>query len=370
MGQRHPRVDECRFRRPIGGEDRAAHCELLREISGAHELSHCRVELDACEACCRQFPPSVKNPNPVVSSLLYQLTLQIARSGGVAGCDRFQAEQLSRMAVERLPSDEDLRDAPQGALEPSAQSGAVSVERLIPYPKRRSGASVRNWAVGVTTAPREAPTLTRCVESLAHAGWPALRLFVDGPVAIPEEFAGLSRTHREPQIGAWPNYYLALVELMMREPAAQAYMIVQDDVLFARDSQIRDYLEHVLWPGERPGIASLFCSRAYTTSQAGWHLIEGVWTWGALAFVFSQEAAQRFLADRDVVLHRWSRKRNGLADISRTVGQWAYENDIPVYYPTPSLVQHIGEVSAIFEGVRAYGNRRASWFAGGHSSLD
>ena len=47
-------------------------------------------------------------------------------------------------------------------------------------------------------------------------------------------------------------------------------MIVQDDVLFASDPQIREYLEHILWPGKRPGIASLFCSQAYTTPEAGW----------------------------------------------------------------------------------------------------
>jgi hypothetical protein len=366
MGPYQREVDECGFRESLAGDDQRAGCELLRELSGVDDFALCRVERDACEACCRQFPPSVKDPNPVVSSLLYQLSLRIARAGGVGGCDRFQAEALNRLAVDNLPSEEDLRDVPNSATEPSTVTGPGLVERLIPRPGRRSGTPVRKWAVGVTTAPRPAPTLSECLASLAHAGWPGPRLFVDGAVTIPDEFSSLSRTHREPQMGAWPNYSLALLELMMREPEAEAYMIVQDDVLFARDSQMRDYLERVFWPGERPGIASLFCSRAYTRPQAGWHLFEGVWSLSALAFVFSKEAAQRFHADRGVILHRWSKTRNGLADISRTVGQWACENDIPVYYPTPSLVQHIGDVSAIFEGVRAYGNRRASWFAGGH----
>ena len=370
MGPYHRPVDDCRFRRALAGDAEAAGCELLREISGAEDVSLCRVERDACEACCRQFPPSASDPNPVVASLLYQLTLRIAKMGGVPGCDRFRAEELSRLAVENLPSDEDLRDVPRDAVDLSAVPGMGLVERLIERPNRRSGTPIRHWAVGVTTAPRQAPTLAVCLASLAHAGWPAPRLFVDGDVAIPDEFAGLPRTHRDPQMGAWPNYYLALLELMMREPQAQAYMIVQDDVLFAHDARMREYLEGIFWPGQRPGIASLFCSRAYTTPQAGWRQFEGVWTWCALAFVFSQDAAQRFFADREVVLHRWSQTRNGLADISRTVGEWAYESHIPLYYPTPSLVQHIGDVSAIWDGVRAFGNRRASWFAGGHLSTD
>ena len=370
MGVTHRQVDDCRFRRPLAGDDRGAACNLLKEISGVADPALCRVERDACEACCGQFPPSVKDPNRVVSSLLYQLSLRIARAGGVDGCDRFQAEALNRLAVDNLPSAEDLHDVPQSAAGTSNFAGPGLIERLIPRPGRRSGTPVRQWAVGVTTAPRQAPTLSECLASLAHAGWSAPRLFVDGLVTIPGEFASLPRTLREPQIGAWPNYSLALLELMMREPEAESYLIVQDDVLFAGDPLMRDYLEQVFWPGARPGIASLFCPRAYTRPQAGWHLYEGMWTLGALAFVYSREAAQRFHADRDVILHRWSRTRNGLADISRTVGQWAHENDIPVYYPTPSLVQHIGDVSAIFEGVRAYGNRRASWFAGGHSTAE
>ena len=150
-------------------------------------------------------------------------------------------------------------------------------------------------------------------------------------------------------------------------------MIVQDDTLFCSVAGLRGYLESIFWPGRQPGVASLFCSRADTQPHAGWYRFEGVWVWCALAFVFSREAAQRFLADRDVVLHRWSRSRNGLADISWRVGKWAHSNDVPIYYPTPSLVQHIGDVSALWEGVRAFGNRRAAglplgrgWRAGDH----
>lgn len=146
-------------------------------------------------------------------------------------------------------------------------------------------------------------------------------------------------------------------------PSADGYMLVQDDALFSDLPGVRQHLERVFWPGERPGIASLFCSRAYTLPRAGWHQFTGTWRWCALAFVFSRAAAQRFLADMEVVRHRWSRHRNGLADISWRIGKWARSAGVPVYYPTPSIVQHIGDVSTLWQGARIFGNRRASWFA-------
>jgi len=139
---------------------------------------------------------------------------------------------------------------------------------------------------------------------------------------------------------------------------------VQDDVLFDDRLPVRSYLEQALWPGDGAGIASLFCAQAYTQPRAGWHRLRRAWRLGAQAFVFSRDVAQRFLANHEVVLHRWSQHRNGLADISWRVGQWAYDADVPVYFTTPSLVQHVGDVSTIWPKARVIGNRRASRFVG------
>jgi hypothetical protein len=354
------RVEECLFRRPLPGETMRAYCGLLANILGMDDESLCRVQRDVCEACCRSFPPSAEAMNPVVASMVYERSSQIARQGGVPGCDLGRAEELLRRAQRDIPSEDDCADVAPSRVD----GGPLRVAQIIPTPRHRSGPPIRNWAVGVTTAPRGVATLGLCLESLVRAGWPPARLFVDGEVAIPEVFANLPRTLREPRIGAWPNYYLALAELLMRNPEAEAYLLVQDDSLFCEDGDLREYLERVLWPGKQPGIASLFCSRAYTQPRAGWYEFEGPWLWGALAFVFSRQAAQRFLADLEVVEHRWSRRRNPLADIDWRIGQWAWRSDVPVYYPTPSLVQHIGDVSSLWKGARRHGYRRASWFAG------
>lgn len=360
-------IEACPFRRPVPGAVSDAQCDLLGEILGARDEAWRRVERDACQACCRSFPPSARDMNPVIASLVYQRSSQIVELGGVSGCEQQRVEALERRAQDDIPSEEDCSTAPTSTHDGTAcatDGSSLSVAQMIPSPRLRSGPAIRRWAVGVTTAPRRVATLAECLAGLAHAGWPSPRLFVDGEVPIPPEFAHLSRSDREPSVGAWPSYYLALMELLLRHPESDAYLLVQDDALVCAEPDLRCYLERILWPGKRPGIASLFCSQAYTQPHAGWYCFEGAWLWGALAFVFSREAAQRFVADLDVVKHRWSRGRNPLADIDWRIGQWAWRNDVPVYYPMPSLIQHIGDVSSLWEGSRAHGYRRASWFAG------
>jgi hypothetical protein len=53
-----------------------------------------------------------------------------------------------------------------------------------------------------------------------------------------------------------------------------------------------------------------------------------------------------------------------LVKIDGLIGRWAWRSKTSVFVPTPSLVQHIGHVSALWSRVRAYGNRRANRFIG------
>jgi hypothetical protein len=63
-------------------------------------------------------------------------------------------------------------------------------------------------------------------------------------------------TQRDEVLGAWPNWFLGLAELYERDAGADAYLIVQDDVVFSRN--VRRYLEQVLWPADRLGVVSLY----------------------------------------------------------------------------------------------------------------
>ena len=250
----------------------------------------------------------------------------------------------------------DWSDSPRPAPRPLAQ--------LLPPPGRRCASRVRTWAVGVTTAPRQPATLEWSLDSLIRAGWTEPWLFQDAPVPIARRFAHLPTTVRTWPVGAWPNFYLALIELLMREPDADAYLVVEDDVLYYDRQNLREYLEGSLWPGASPGLVSLYCPARYTRQGAGWHCREAMWTTGALAFVFPAALARRFVTDAQVFEHRWKGPAGGLAGVSVAIGSWAFRTGVPIHYPSPSLAQHIGDRSTVWPANRAEGNRRADRFLG------
>jgi hypothetical protein len=207
--------------------------------------------------------------------------------------------------------------------------------------------------------------LNVCLDSLIRAGWREPRLFVDASTTIADRHGELPVTIHEPKLGPLPNYYLALAELLMREPDAEALMLVQDDVIFDDRHDLRAYLEETLWPAEPIAAVSLYCSRAYTRPLAGWHTLGTRWVWGALAFIFPRESAQQLVTDPLVFDHR-SDPADGLVCIDILIGRWAERRQLPIYFPSPSLAQHIGNESAIWSNPdsRAIGDRRASRFAG------
>ena len=62
--------------------------------------------------------------------------------------------------------------------------------------------------------------------------------------------------------------------------------------------------------------------------------------------------------------HRTLPDDKGLSKIDVLVGEFAVANGIPIYYPCPSLVQHIGTVSTIWDTARAVLARRAGQYIG------
>ena len=267
------RVEDCRFRKHPGDADgkETARCDLLRQWLGT-ELTRVPYEVhrDACEACCASWPPSHTELNPVVASLLVSLCDQVMASGagdggvvektatlraravesldvswpeptpplpvrGVGTCAYFGATigfrpALSphgggRMTVYECRHPNHRETTPAECIFCRDWSARASVEfpalrDILPVPDRRHGPKVCNWSVGVITAPRRSATLDTCLDSLVRAGWERPRLFVDTATTIATRHGGLPLTLREPRIGAFPNYYLALAEMVMRDPEA------------------------------------------------------------------------------------------------------------------------------------------------------
>lgn len=220
------------------------------------------------------------------------------------------------------------------------------------------------WAAGMTTAPRGEATLERTVSSLAAAGWSSPRLFVEPETALPVNGRELERTDRDLRLGAYPNFFLGLAELLLRHPQADAYLMVQDDVVFCRG--VRAYLERLLWPAGEIGVISLYCPSQWSRGkEPGFHPEDRGWqAWGAHAYVFSNLSIRQFLGHPLALDHRLYGPAEGMRNVDSVVGQWCRLAGLPYYVHVPSLVQHVGNASAIYPAAMLSGNRVAADFVG------
>src|SRR5262249_42797670 len=148
-------------------------------------------------------------------------------------------------------------------------------------------------------------------------------------------------------------------ELVLRHPDADAYLMVEDDVIFYDRQNLREHLEEILWPSDPPGVISLYCSSVDSCPEPGWYQKKGSWHWGALAFVFPTELARSFITDSLVLSHRWTQPSHVLHGVDVLVGAWAELNGIPVHFPCPSLAQHIGDTSTLWPSLQREGARLA-----------
>lgn len=235
----------------------------------------------------------------------------------------------------------------------------------VDYRFRPERGSVRNWAIGITTAERIIPTLSRSLESLSQAGWDPnkVHLFSEpGTPATDSTFKG-PVTIRGRKVGAFSNWYLALQELILTQPSADCFLLLQDDVVFCRG--LRKYLEDELWPNSTTGFVSLYCGMMQSNpdQQRGWvYLQPQSMLYGALAVAFTAGAARTVSMHPMFFRHRES--SSGMYGIDSVLTQWATESRLPCYFHVPSLVDHIGVTSAIFPSVRDGPERRVSSFVG------
>ncbi len=405
-----PTIDTCRWRRaPVGTE--AAACGIVASLIGTSSGELVAVSDDACAACCKTFPPTTRTLNTVVASLVHRAVSRLQSMGGAAEHGPDAAARVKALAQDALESqlparlrltpargtvdcawqgspvasESAVRDDPVYSCEhldhdlasPSRCrfchdwarerpiSRPLALEELVPLPDRRCGTPVTRWAVAVTTAPRRQSTLEACLDGVVRAGWKAPRLFLDGTLDVPSRYAHLPTGWREDSIGAWPAWYLALAELVVQEPDADVYMMLQDDVVLHDRGPLRDYLERVLWPGDRPGLVNLFY--AGTSADRGWHPQSGGWNWGAQAFLFTPTLARSLLADPGAMKALLTASVDHHIPIPTVIFEWAQRQEIDCWYTVPSLLQHIGNASAIWDndaaaraGVEPPGSAEAS----------
>jgi hypothetical protein len=220
------------------------------------------------------------------------------------------------------------------------------------------------WSVGVTTVPaRRGDLLPRTLESMMLARFPPPRLFVDGEVdpGIWRREFGLEVTCRWPAIRTAGSWVLALTELLLRDPTADRYAVVQDDVLFCRN--VRHYLDACPYPqgggedvragrvipcGDGAGYWSLFTGHApnerLAANQSGWVRSDQRGR-GALAYVFSREVAISLLSCGHL-LRRADHPKRGWRAIDGGVSEAARQVGLTEWIHAPSLCQHLGAESS------------------------
>ncbi len=175
-------------------------------------------------------------------------------------------------------------------------------------------------ATVVLTSPRPKSTLQRTLDSLRAAGVQDVGVWNDVSSS-----------------GHFRAYMAALRYAVRRTPDADAYFLVEDDVVFCLG--LNDYLQRTLWPGpsEQLALCSPYCPKAYRQPDRGWddsQSSRGFYLAGSQAWIFPAAAAR-------AILEQVADKRT-IHNADWEIGQWAVEMRRRVYYHTPSLAQHAG----------------------------
>lgn len=178
------------------------------------------------------------------------------------------------------------------------------------------------WAYGVTTVWNrlQTPLLENTLRSLAAAGFDRPRVFADG--ISPETWARYADvdvddvsgvTFRDPQVKAYPNWLLGLVELYLRDPCARYYAMFQDDLTICNGT--REYVERTAFGPYSNRYLNLYTYRENDSMlydrPNGWHEAfagayhneggaksAGQAGRGAVALVFDNEGVRTLLGSR------------------------------------------------------------------------
>lgn len=177
-------------------------------------------------------------------------------------------------------------------------------------------------SVSVTTCPRDAADyLPATLVSLRDAGF-------------------TPRVYRDdgwPRAGVKPTWKRALRELIESDPDAEAYAMFQDDCLISKG--LAGWLQ---WPEppEGIGVVSLYCAGPLHRDETGWFPADlSAPSRGAVAYLMPAESARTFLRDDP--------GRESRTVLDHTMADWCRANGLTYWLHSPSLVQHVGEVSAV-----------------------
>ena len=203
---------------------------------------------------------------------------------------------------------------------------------------------ISSWMVGVITAPRTHSTLKWSLNTIKGAGWDRGIIFNDS-ADCPINDPNWPVVARHSKLGLFRNFILGLYELFLRDTKADAYLIIQDDMLCIEN--LRSYLEKTLWFDSKPHIISPFAP--YNVNHTAYPNIHGDWrstdmyTAGPNSLVLSNETTRAILSDMDDVIG-YHEEAVARGDSFEDLGiyHWANRHGYKTYWPIHGLIDHIG----------------------------
>jgi hypothetical protein len=207
----------------------------------------------------------------------------------------------------------------------------------------------------MTAAPRPGgSTASETLGSLEAAGFEGVHVFAE-PETRFDSIPGGGTVHcNDHQKGAWRNWIEGLRWLLNSATDVDAFLMVQDDVVFCRG--IRELMERVLWPSPHVAFASLYTPAAFKF-PTGWNLLNHGWYHcGALAWIMPPAHARGMVAALgDVQADK---------QIDARVGKWALDKGLRTWTIYPSLCDHTGVGNSALDNHETGVGRRSGSFPG------
>lgn len=228
------------------------------------------------------------------------------------------------------------------------------------------------WTVGVTTAPRPQHYLDQTLSSLSEAGFEDITIFAEPDTPIPETFSG-PIVHRPKRYGDWTNWATGFYELLLSHPESDLFLMTEDDVIINRFA--KTYLESAFPTLKEFASLSFYTPSKYAKKEfKGFHNeLKGEFIWSTVTVIMTRKQAISFFSSSLVQRHRFedifdkpdtfwccpnTDPRNSIKDA--VIGKWAESQQLPVYYHTPSLAEHIGHQSLLTNQEASVENSRKS----------
>lgn len=210
------------------------------------------------------------------------------------------------------------------------------------YETKPQFGKIEKWAIGITIAPRKYPTLPKTLKALKAAGWDTGIIFAE-PGSYIDCGPNWPYVHRFKQTGIFGNWMLGLYELFIRNIDADAFFMIQDDIVLAPGT--RQYLENALWFTDQPHLVSLFGPNAIDKDPSNGWRSSLAYAGGPNSIIMSHETVQEILSSLVPLRYYGVRNQQKVSFDDLGIFVLMSHNEWPVFYPKPSLGDHIGHQS-------------------------